>query len=198
VHAPPPRVHAEDGFTLIELMITIVIGLIALFAVLAFIVESQVHNNRVYDRVSATDESALGLQSLQDSLRVAYSISPAPTSGTQTSGTLTYTGLVQEGSSYLLHTYTVDCTGAGTAAGTSRCTRTDTTDGTGDTLVDDVVGSTDSIFTVHAAGSTGLPRVDIVLTRRTRDDRPPVRLQSSVTPRNCQITATTNGACPFP
>lgn len=195
---PPPNPSADDGFTLPELVLTMVIGLIAIFAVGYFVAVSQRQNNDVFDRVGAVDETSLALKNVQADLRTAYKITPMPASGTTSSGTLGYQAVVSSGGSYTLHTFLLDCTVAGTVSGTFKCVRTDQTAGTSTVVLQDLTSPVSSTFTVHAPGTVGLPRVDISVTHRVTGNGPTVKISSSVQPRNCQTTALVSGACTFP
>jgi hypothetical protein len=175
-----------------------VIGLIAIFAVLYVVVASQRQNNDVFDRVGAVDETSLALKNVQAELRTAYKVTPMPASGTTTSGTLGYQAVVSSGGTFSLHTFVLDCTVAGTTTGTYKCVKTDQTAGTSTTVLQDLVSPVASTFTVHAPGTVGLPRVDIAVTHRVTGGGPTVKISSSVQPRNCQTTALVSGACSFP
>jgi prepilin-type N-terminal cleavage/methylation domain-containing protein len=191
-------IEGDDGFTLPELLLTMVIGLVAIFAVLYFVVASQQQNNDVFDRVGAVDETSQALKNVQNDLRTAYKITPMPASGTTASGTLGYQAVVSSGGTYSLHTFLLDCTVAGTTAGMYKCVRTDQTAGTSTIVLENLTSPVSSTFTVHAPGTVGLPRVDISVTHRVTGNGPTVKISSSVQPRNCQTTALVSGACSFP
>lgn len=193
-----PSPPDDDGFALPELLIAMVIGLVALAAVLFFIASSQQHNEQVFERVGAVDDTSLALKRVQDQLRQAYKITPTPATGTAQSGTLTYQAIVRTGASYGLHSFLLDCTQAGATSGTYKCVKTDQNTGTSEVILADLVAPTASVFTVRAPGTNGLPRVDLTVTHRIVRGGAKVRLTSSVQPRNCQTTPLTAGACPFP
>jgi prepilin-type N-terminal cleavage/methylation domain-containing protein len=61
--------RAEDGFTLIELMVALVIGLIVMFAVYALIDVSSKTSDRVTDRTDASQRGRIGMEQMVRSLR---------------------------------------------------------------------------------------------------------------------------------
>lgn len=181
-----------------------VIGLIALGSVLYFVVASQAQNETVFERVGVVDDTSLALKRIQDHLRQAYMVAPTPTTGSTSTASLTYRGVVVTGTgasrTFALHDFRLDCSQPGSVAGTYACVETDQTTGAAVTQLTDLVGPMGGTFTVNAppSASAGLPRVDIAVTHRIQRNGANVKLTSSVQPRNCQTTGLVSGACPFP
>lgn len=196
------RLTAEEGVTLPEMIVTMAIGTVVLFAISIFVSVAMSHNNTVTDRVAAMDELDTGILRLQDDIRQAYGITPTAASGKVDTATLTLKLPVNTGSTITLHDVKWDCSQTGSTAGTHRCTRQNMTAGGGvERIIDDVTTDPTTAFSVVApvSGGTNLPTVDFALSRRVNAKQAPVTQRSSATPRNCQTRALqADGTCQFP
>lgn len=190
--------------TLPEMLITMGVGIVVLFAVSIFVSVAMSHNNTVTDRVGAMDELDLAVNRLQDDIRQAYAISPSvtPAQGKVDTPTITLKLPVSSGAAIALHTIRWDCSVVVPATSRHRCTRTDTTAaGPAEVLIDDLTSAAATTFSVVSpvSGGSNLPLVEFSLSRQVNSRQAPVTLRSRVTPRNCQTRALqSDGTCQFP
>ncbi len=121
------RLRSEDGLTLVELMVAMVLGLIVLSAGLVFMVTTLHQSNAVASRAVATRNAEAAVQQLVRDLRQSMTTTEnssaqaltITTSGTTTSFSFS---IPTPGSDTTPETVTWSCTGTTSSPG--RCTRT--------------------------------------------------------------------------
>lgn len=176
---------AQDGFTLVELLVAAAIGSIVLGAATMFIVSGLQHSTRAADRVDALDRASFGMERMEADLRQAAELSPAVTTST-TTGSVDARLWVTTGATAAQHWIRLDCTASGSLAGTRACTRKDLTTGATSVLVDRLSASAPPVFTLLPPAAPAVVG-EVLLDVRTDPGhgRGPVVLHSAVTPRGC-------------
>ena len=166
-----------------EWAVAMTAGIVLLGAMLTFIMIAFRQHDVTFNRVAALDNSTVGFERMQRELRQALQLDPSPVSGAGvTTGVLRARVWVKTAGAPAQHWVRYDC-----SAGTS-CTRRDETAGTvAQPLVDKVVAGTGALtFTVvPALAPAVIPSVRIGLSRQIDSATHPIRLDSTVTPRNC-------------
>jgi prepilin-type N-terminal cleavage/methylation domain-containing protein len=103
-----PSLRDERGMTIVELLVTMVIGLIILGAATMITIGAASHNNEVANRVTASQRGRLAMELMQRDLRsqVCTTDTPFPVSTAKTD-TVTFTSDLSDGSTPpYKHTYT--------------------------------------------------------------------------------------------
>lgn len=209
--ANPPRTRVpavspaadEGGFTLVELIITMTIGVIVILAVLLLLDGSAGHAQAISGRVAATDDADLATARIGNDVRQTYAVSPWPTTTTAVAtNTLDLKVATRaEDGTLTLHTIRWDCAPA-TGATSRTCTRRDLTAGTASQVgLGAFTSAAGPIFSVVAPATTGigLPSVQVRLAAPIDGRRGTVDFSSTFATRNCQVVPLTAGTdCPWP
>ncbi len=171
------RERSQDGWTLIELLVTMTVSLTILAAVLSVWSGAAANEQRNADRFHSLDTARTALERMTRDVREAVAV----TGITDRAVTLKlWTRDHAAATPSALHVVTYDCGLAGGVSSSYRCVRTDTTAGTpGETVIDRL--SSPSVFTATAgAPDLGL-RLSVLIAGATN----PVVLHSGASPRNC-------------
>ncbi|UTI64359.1 prepilin-type N-terminal cleavage/methylation domain-containing protein [Paraconexibacter antarcticus] len=201
-HPPSTRRRDEAGFTLVELLVTMLVGVVILFAVLSLLDGSAVHELAVAGRVAGTDDADQTIARIGDDVRQSFAVAPWTSSPTTPSDTLDLQVLTRQSDGAIaLHTIRWDCA-APAGAATWACVRRDLTAGTADQPAPgQFTVSGVSAFTVLApvSGAGGLPSVRVRLSAPIASRPATVDFDTTFVPRNCQTIPLTVGSdCPWP
>lgn len=166
--------QSERGFTLVELLVAITLGIIMLGAGLFSLTGAEHHWQRQDDRTRTLDDTRNAFVTLEKELRHAVQVTPVSASVLQAKT------IVISGGSTAYHDIRYDCSGAGTSSGTWNCTRRDlTSGGSAKLLVENI--SSNQVFTT----STTSRYVGIRFERSIRrHGQVPLILSGGVVPRN--------------
>jgi len=165
----------EDGFSLIEMIVTMSMSLVILAALLV-LWSSTARNETVNAaRYESIDDASRTLERMTREVREATTVS-------QTASKVTLTvlkrGLAVTDVS-APHAIEYDCSGAGSRAGTFACTRTDHTTGATAIVLDAL--TTSSVFSNVA----GQPNLKISLSLVVSNQDNPIVVSGGASPRNC-------------
>jgi prepilin-type N-terminal cleavage/methylation domain-containing protein len=105
-----PRLRAQTGFTLIELMFTMSIGTIILGSGMMITIRAQVHNGEVANRTDATQRGRLALEKMEQLLRseVCSTASSYPVIAATASSVTFYADLTAGTTPVIRHTLSYD------------------------------------------------------------------------------------------
>ena len=168
--------NSERGFTLVELLVATVLGIIVLSAAVSSLTGAQRHWQRQEDRTRSLDDAREAFVTLEAELRHAVQVTPV-------SGRVleARTIVKTSGGSTAYHDIRYDCNNAGTTSGTWDCTRKDLTTGAGaKTLVPGISNS--QVFTTSSTSRYVGIRFERSIRRK---GQVPVILSGGVVPRNC-------------
>ena len=167
--------ESERGFTIVELLVAITLGIIILGAGLMSLTGAERHWQRQDDRTKTLDDTRNAFLTLENELRHAVEVTPV------SANVLEARTIVTSSGSTAYHDIRYDCSGAGTTSGTFNCTRKDLTSGaSAKTLVEGIRNS--QVFTT----STTSRYVGIRFERSVRrNGQIPLILAGGVVPRNC-------------
>lgn len=181
---------------------TLTIGVVVLFAVLALLEGSSGHGTAIAGRVAATDDVDAVTSRLGADVRQTYAVARSPsTSATDTDTVDPKVPTRAADGSLTLHAIRWDCApGADTAR--RRCTRRDLTAGTASQIgLGTFTAAAGRFFSVVApvAPGVGLPSVRVRVSAPV-DARPgTVDVTGTFVPRNCQTVPLIVGQeCPWP
>jgi prepilin-type N-terminal cleavage/methylation domain-containing protein len=171
------RGQSEDGWTLIELLVTMVVSLVILAGVLSVWAGAAANENHNAQRYETLDVARTALERMTRDVREAVSV----TGITDRLVSLKlWTRDLAGASPSSLHVVTYNCGLSGVVAASYKCVRTDVTAGTlGKTVVDRL--SSPSVFTATA----GQPNLQLRLSVLIKGAVNPVVLHSGASPRNC-------------
>lgn len=171
------RIRCEDGWTLLELLAAMTVGLVVLAAVLSVWTGAAANERRNAERNDSIEEARNGLERMTRDVRESVAV----TGLTDRLVSLKlWTRDLAGTSPSELHVVTYDCGVAGSVASSYRCVRTDTTAGTGPRTVVDRLSSP-SVFEPAA----GQPQLGLKLSVIVAPGRTPVVMRSGASPRNC-------------
>jgi prepilin-type N-terminal cleavage/methylation domain-containing protein len=171
------RTRSDDGFSLIELLVTMGVSLAILTAVLALWSGASANEQRNAERFDSVDAARNGLERMTRDVREATAV----TGISDRLVTLKlWTRDLAGATPSVLHTITYNCGAGGSVASTYRCLRTDTSAGSPAVTVVDQLTSP-SVFTTVA----GQPNLQIRLSVLVADATFPVVMHSGASPRNC-------------
>jgi prepilin-type N-terminal cleavage/methylation domain-containing protein len=171
------RETSDAGFSLIELLVAMGVGLVILGGVLSLWSGAAANEGRNAERFDTVDATRNGLERMTRDVREATAV----TGVTDRLVTLKlWTRDLAGATPSALHTITYNCGVAGSVASSYRCVRTDTTAGTPAVTVVDRLTSP-SVFTTVA----GQPNLQMKLSVLVSDATYPVVMHSGASPRNC-------------
>jgi prepilin-type N-terminal cleavage/methylation domain-containing protein len=181
--------HDEAGFTLPEVLVALVLSIAVLAATIGFIVFGSQQGALTVTRVDALDRARQGIELMQREMRQALDVQPIKSQPTGSSYVDVKVFTQANPSAAVAatpHTVRYDCNLPGATPGTYRCDRTDQTAGTTTTVVDGLVNTPSTVFTiVPPVAPAFLQSVRMTLKVRIGGATNPIVLASSVTPRNC-------------
>ncbi|WP_205695553.1 prepilin-type N-terminal cleavage/methylation domain-containing protein [Conexibacter sp. SYSU D00693] len=197
-----PLVARQDGFTLVETMVSMVVGLAVLFAVLLLVDLAPGQAAAVDGRVTAVGDVDLVVDRVQDDVRQTYAVLPWPGAGGTASNQLQLKVVTRNADGSMSpHTIVWDCTKPGARPGTKACTRQDVTTSAKATHLGSFRMPAGGAFLVlpPGAGAAALPSVRVRLAEPVTGRTATVDLASGATPRTCQAAQLTAAKeCPWP
>jgi type II secretory pathway pseudopilin PulG len=205
VHGGPPDTSrpGEAGFTLPEVLVVCVVGVLVLGAVIGFIAFSFGRNNVTVGRVDALDRTMQGVDAMQREMRQALDVLPHKTTSAASSrvDVVVYTQASPTSPvSSTPHTVRYDCDNPGSIAGTYKCTRQDLgasggSPGPVSTVIDGVTSAPVGVFTlVPPIAPAILQTVRIAMRVRIAGANNPLAIDTTVAPRNCIDGPTPGGS----
>ncbi len=168
------RARGEEGFTLVELLTTMVVALIMLAAILGLWVQAAGHERANASRHDSLDRAATALERMTREVRESVSLA---LSGDDVVELRSWTSPVS-GTPSALHDIRYDCGAAGEQPGTYACTREDATAGAAPVTVLDGL-TAPGVFALGAGDA-----VRIQLAVAVTDARNPIVLRGGAAPRN--------------
>lgn len=199
---PESPASGQAGFTLVELVVTLTIGVVVLLAVLALLDGSSGHGTAIAGRVAATDDVDAVTSRLGADVRQTYAVAPSPsTSSVQTDTVDLKIATRSDDGALALHAIRWDCTPPPDAVRRT-CTRRNLTDGTASQIgLGTFTAGGGPLFAVAPPiiSGVGLPLVRVRVSAPI-DGRPgTVDVTGTFAPRNCQTVPLAVGQeCPWP
>jgi len=171
------RERSQDGWTLVELLVTITVSLVILAGVLSLWTGAAANEEHNAQRFKTLDEARTALERMTRDVREAVAVTGV------TSQVVTlklWTRDLAGATPSALHVVAYDCGVPGTIASTYRCVRTDTTaSAPAETVIDRLTSP--SVFTTTA----GKPNLELRLSALIVGASNPIVLHSGASPRNC-------------
>jgi prepilin-type N-terminal cleavage/methylation domain-containing protein len=174
----------EDGFTLVELMVSVSMMLVLLAAVLPVLVSATTQQDNQASRVSALDDDRVAIERMTHELREACTVTPSSVAGTSTASVtavkLRSCGATAGSGAAVQSNLTYNC--GIVVGGVRRCVRTDNLSGHTLELIKGISGG--NVFTVFGASADGgRPRVAVHLQKIPEGSERPVTLSGSASLR---------------
>jgi Tfp pilus assembly protein PilW len=171
------REWSDGGWTLVELLVTMVMGLVILGALLSVWPVAASDQQRSEARYESIDGARIALERMTRDVRESVAVTGVTASAVHLK--LWTRDLPGAGAS-VLHDVVYDCAAAGSLAGTFACNRSDVTAGTpAVTMVNRL--SSSAVFTSTA----GQPDLSVNLSVIVAKAVNPVVIRGGASPRNC-------------